>query len=493
MRLPGQQDWKIAWLLFAVAFLAYATFLQEPRNANTASRMFLGYALTTNGTLSIDSYAQKTEDRAEYLGHFFSDKAPGQTFLALPAIMLARSPSTRWEAAHPREVRQPDEKEWPPGYMLTTYAATLSTSAILTALSVAALYLFAQSLFASSAPALLVALTYAFATPAFGWATAFIGHAPAMALSVIGLALLHFAAGTASVTKQTYVLSGAAAACLTAGVVTEFTAAPAACLIALYALTHSPLPLRTRLIVAAASVVPVIIVATPLLLYNAIAFGSPMRLGYSALQDFPGMNEGFFGLTAPSLSVLREITVGARRGILWICPLLIFVPVGLWRMIREPALRSTGILVLLIVSYYFLLNASYHYWDGGGSTGPRHVTAMLPFACLAVGTAWLRGERIVRSLILSIILASALMSFLCTVAGMYATPNEPRLISGVLIPTVLHGSTSATPVWLFGLMRSRHFVALWAIVMTATLILFYKLRRVDDSDMIAKPALQIRR
>jgi hypothetical protein len=54
---------------------------------------------------------------------------------------------------------------------------------------------------------------------------------------------------------------------------------------------------------------------------------------------------------------------------------------------RSPVGRFVFATALSVVAYYFLLNASYHYWDGGWSYGPRHIGPALPFLGLGIAAA----------------------------------------------------------------------------------------------------------
>lgn len=466
-----RKEWLIARLLFVITLFAYALFLQDPFNSNSSSRMFLSYALAEDRSLSIDSYANLTIDRAEYEGHFYSDKAPGLSVLALPAVMLAEWPAARWAASHSEEEGRDN---WPAGYVVSAYAATISTSGLLTALSVAALFLVATSLLGSLQTATLVALVYGLATPAFGWATAFFGHASAMALCVLGFAALHFLSLATTLTRREYVLACSAAIFLAAATLTEFTAAPAAFLIAVYAVQRTSLPVRDILRLGLVALFMVIVMVVPLLMYNQAAFGSPLHLGYASVQDFPGMKRGFFGLTSPTADALWGILVGPQRGIIWICPLLVMLPVGVWRMLSAPALRNAGLLCLLVIGYYILLNSSYHYWNGGWSTGPRHVTAMLPFACLAIGAAWQRGSVGFRVLAAVLTVASLALALICTTVGMFAPESEPQLVLGYLIPGLLNGLSTAAPVKL-GLLASHYFYILWVLAAILVSAFLYRI------------------
>lgn len=455
--MPQQDHFRIAATLFLASFLTYACFLQTPSNANVSSRMFLTLSLVGYGDLSIDRYAARTIDKAESRGKLYSDKAPGLSLLAVPVTALLWRPIIAYDRDHTRPPADAQASGWPPAYELFTYFATLSTSALITAISVAALFLLALNVFGNPGGATLVALAYGFATPAFGWATAFLGHAPAMGLVVTGFACLHFLRHPGPAVRRDYLLVIAGAACLTWAVVTEFTAAPVALAVAVYGFTRTTFGKDQLLLLAACALVTGLAFALPLLIYNNLAFGAPWRLGYQSVQGFPGTKQGFLGLGNPSLNVLFEIIGGARRGILLICPLLLLVPVGLIHMSMLGEQRRLAILITFIVAYYLLLNSSYYYWDGGWSTGPRHITGMLPFACLALGAVWNSAGKCMRAFVLLLVLASSALALMCASTDMFAPDDIGNLLFEVVIPRFLGGYSTAVPVPLFG-WRPRYFL-----------------------------------
>src|SRR3569623_3354036 len=98
------------------------------------------------------------------------------------------------------------------------------------------------------------------------------------------------------------------------------------------------------------------------------------------------MNEGLFGLAVPQLAVLSEIVVGLRRGILWVAPILILTPFGLWQLGK----RQRGLAVMLAVAalVVLLVNSAYVYWDGGHSPGPRHAVPAIGLLALGLAAFW---------------------------------------------------------------------------------------------------------
>src|SRR5919109_660074 len=72
-----------ALLLMLMAFLAYTYAIPRGPLANADTRVALTRAIVDDHTLRIDRYAAGLTDRSAYRGHFYTDKAPGASLLAV--------------------------------------------------------------------------------------------------------------------------------------------------------------------------------------------------------------------------------------------------------------------------------------------------------------------------------------------------------------------------------------------------------------------------
>jgi len=98
---------RISLWLFVISYLAFGLIFSGVGNHNTVSRIALSLALVERGSLYIDEFAPLTGDKGTARGHYISDKAPGLSFLALPAVGIAVNvlhllkPDVRWINADP--------------------------------------------------------------------------------------------------------------------------------------------------------------------------------------------------------------------------------------------------------------------------------------------------------------------------------------------------------------------------------------------------------
>ncbi|MCU1385685.1 MAG: hypothetical protein JWL71_4382 [Acidobacteria bacterium] len=418
---------RMAAVLGAALFVTYAYFY-EAGGWNQNSRFALIRAILERHTLQIDAYQLHTGDRALWQGHYYTDKAPGASLLALLPVEAARILS-RAAGVDPASF---------PGIAWTSYIAAVVTSGLFTVIAALCVFRLALRWGASDAAALFAASAYGVATPAWAYATMFMGHgqtAGCLMIAFVAADALDAADSPAQRLRMAWIIG------LAGGwaVVTEFQAAIPAVLIGLLAIANS----RSAAVVSRIAI-GVTIAAVPLLVYNVLAFGSPLHIGYASEEGFAELHSGFFGITYPRLSTIRELLVGSYRGLLPLSPLMGVVPLGLvvlWRSGRRGATlvcAGTGL-------YYLLLNASYFYWEGGWAFGPRQITAALPFLALALAPLWDLARTEGRALLA----AGWIWGAALTLIGVSTTPQPPASfkapVTELLWPAFRDGDLSLNP------------------------------------------------
>jgi hypothetical protein len=423
---------RTATMLGATLFLSYAYFYAAG-GWNQNSRFALIRAVLEQGTLQIDAYQLHTGDRALWRGHYYTDKAPGASLLALAPVQAARLIS-RAAGVDPASF---------PGIAWTSYVATVVTSGVFTVIAALCVFWLALRWGASTGAALFAASAYGLSTPAWAYATLFMGHGQAAGCLMIALVAADLLSdGPVRARLRLGSIIGLAGGW---AVVTEFQAAIPAVFIGLLAIAcerdHEERVVGPVILRIAAGV---FVAAVPLLVYNALAFGSPFHVGYSSEEGFKELQTGFFGITYPSLWKIRELLFGAYRGLLPLSPLMAAVPIGLTLLGRKgragPALVAGGIGI-----YYLLLNASYFYWEGGWAFGPRQMTTALPFLALGLAPSWDWWRAAGRGLLL----AGWIWGFGVTLVGVSTTPQPPASFKApmreLLWPAFRDGDLSLNP------------------------------------------------
>jgi|HubBroStandDraft_6_1064221.scaffolds.fasta_scaffold00068_37 hypothetical protein len=394
---------KQALLIAAVAFLSF-TYFYGGGGWNQDSRFDLLRAILERHTLQIDAYHQNTGDKAHFEGHYYSDKAPGLVFLALPFAVAARV-GMRMAGVDP---------ESPRGEVALSYIVTAGAVALPTALACVCLFFLGVWLGASPSGAAFGALAMSLGTPIYAYATLFWAHA------VVG-ALLLFAFAAALKLRDCAMPSAeflyALAVGLAAGwaTVSEYPAAPAAVVLACFALSQAwPRGRAARLRTAAgvgAGALPCLIV---LMLYLHAAFGSIFRPSYAYYDphSFTFMHRGYLGLTYPHVDVLLKILFSCRRGLFFAAPVAAAAPVGLAFLWKNKPTRAAAVAASAVAAYYFLFNASFYEWRAGLSYGPRYAGAAIPLLCLGLPAAFTRSTPAWRRVLVAFAVCSIFSSLM---------------------------------------------------------------------------------
>ena len=389
MNSLASADRRIAWILGAAFFISYAYFYQAGGWGEN-SRFAMIRAILERHTVQIDDYSLHTGDLAIWNGHFYTDKAPGASLLALIPVALARG-IDRLVGVDPQGY---------PGLAWTSYVAAVSTSGIFTVVAALSIFWLGRRWGYSRGASCFAATAYGVATPAWCYATLFMGHAPAAGCLALGFAA---AWATGDPANQRPLRSAwiVGLACGWA-VLTEFPSAVPVLFITGLSLSSARAarpqdwPQIVGRVLAGGA-----IVAALLLAYNVVSFGSPFRFGYLNEADprYYHMREGFFGIALPRVHVLGELLFGRYRGLLPIAPLIAVTPIGLLILGRTDSGYRAAWTAAAIAVFYFLMNASYFLWDGGAVYGPRHVIPSLPFLSLGLLPLWEHGRTIGRVLL----------------------------------------------------------------------------------------------
>jgi hypothetical protein len=356
--------------------------------------------------------------------------------------------------------------------------AAALTSALLTAIAATLLFGMTVELTGSLGAGLFAALAYALGTPIWGWSTTIFGHASAAALLLIATIAIWRGTREEAPSGGQALLAGLA---LGWAIVVEYQAALSGFAIGLWALwrlRRTPAALRWRPMALAAA--GALVALVPLAIYNWIAFGTLFKLGYEGVVGFSGMQQGLFGLTYPKPEVIAQILGGAEKGLIWVAPILIVAPIGLAMMVARPATRDLGIVAAAVAVIVVLINASYVYWDGGSSTGPRLSVPAIGFLALGLGPLWVWWRRGALRVALAALLAISMTLNLIIAAVDITSPEtirwpvwtwiiEKRLMWGAIrdFPAEHWGWSPWAGLWLYCGIAALFLAAMLRIVRSA--------------------------
>jgi hypothetical protein len=421
------------WLFGAIAyFLPAATW-------NPVSRFDLTRAIVEHGTLSIDQYAESTGDRALYDGHWYTEKPPVPSLLAVPAYACFYA----FERLHGR--RADYAALWTSDvvarhvlvndtFQRGLYICSLATAGLATVMTALLLFSLLRRRFTPRA-ALIGSACVVLSTPLFPYSTSFYGHAVAGAFLVASLALLLLEPGAS---PSRWSVRGAGA-CLVLAVGSEYVAIFPAALIGIGWLATLPrADVHKRMFdMALGALVPALVVGG----YQLACFGAPWRTGYQFVQkrEFVlGHASGLLGLHLPTFEGAFGLLVGERRGVLFVAPVLaIALAAAGWAALRSRDVANR--LALAAFFTLFVVNAGYYMWWGGAAAGPRHLVPVLGFLAFGLAAAWERP--LLRWLIVPLALVSLANAIALTAVGLEA-PEQGNVLFDYAYPRIAQGQVA---------------------------------------------------
>ena len=397
---------RVELCLFLSVFAAYAYFYQAG-SWNSNSRFDLVRSLVEQGTTRIDAFHANTGDKARREGHYYSDKAPGASWLALPAYALFHALSG---PASPSESR----------LALALYLATLTAIGLPSALAVVLLFRFTARLAVAAPAGACLSLAWGLGTLALPYSTLYYGHQLLAALLLAAFYLL--ARARLDGVEPRAIALAVPGLLLGLGVAVEYPAALAGLVLATYAFSFVR-PRRRLLWIAAGAAPPLLLLG----LYHFAAFGGPFTLPYSFSTEAPRHRGFFMGLGAPDLGVLLRLLFSAYRGLFFSAPWLVAAVPGALLLIHARRFRREALVCLAIPALQLWLNASLWDWHGGWGTGPRHLVVALPFLALATTGVWSRRRP--SALVSGAWLGAACVSVFLMLTATAVRPEAPRPIS----------------------------------------------------------------
>lgn len=356
---------------FGLLLVYFSGVFSPFSNPNELSRLQAVVAMGDYRTFSIDEPVRRLgdhEDKAEAGGRYYSNKAPGLAFAALPVYKLLRL------VLPPPEFGTRD---------LIFYLLRLLTVSVVCVLALARFGARVAQSARDDRIAPVLTLAVAFGTPYLFYARSFFGHAWTAALLFLSWDVLRSSEGPMRRRRAALLLAGAG---LLAGwaVLSEYTVAPIALFLALRSMAGRSW--RSILWFLLGAAVP----AGLLFTYQAICFGSPFLPSY-AKEAYPAYAElarrKLFGLGVPSPEVAFQYLFHPARGLFVFSPFLLWFVGGSIRWWRSGRERADCIFAIASSLSFFLLLAGYPNWHGGWSLGSRYLLPALFFLALPITRA----------------------------------------------------------------------------------------------------------
>jgi hypothetical protein len=362
------------------------------RSPNELCRLWQTRALVEYGTLDINRALQDfgyVGDLSVKDGKYYPSKAPLLSFAAVPVYAVLRW----WGGGFLYAV---------PEVPLVFFSRLLLT--VLPTLFMLGLVRRFLRAYLSPEVADAVTVTYGLGSLAFSYSLLFMSHQTTAVLLFGGFyALWRLARGEWR--ERGYLVAGA---CAGATVAAEYTGALGVLGLVLYAVLTvlgREEPPRARWVRLGRGAGLALLGALPfvvgLMLYHQAAFGHPLESGYKYLNDAayqPWHLGGFLGIRYPDPRAFALSFFSPLRGLFTLSPFLLLALPGLGVLRREARgrgeMRAHLWLVVALLAGYTYFTSSFSYDSWGWTTGPRHLTGLVPFLLLPAGLLleWLRGS-----------------------------------------------------------------------------------------------------
>lgn len=465
-----------AWVTLVVLYVAAFPYHPNLRSPNELVRLHATRALVEYRTLDINGALRdfgRVGDMSVMPGPdgrplFYSSKAPLLSFAATPIYVALRALG----GGHLYAV-----KEVPLVYFSRLFLTVLPTLLLLFGV---------RRFLGTYLPAPItdaVVLAYACGTLAFSYSLLFMSH-QTTAVLLFGAFYALWRCGRGDWRERGYLVAGAFAG---ATVAAEYTGALGVVVLIVYAaltfLIHREVPLAARLkgLLRAAGFATA--GAAPFLLflmwYHQRAFGHPLESGYKHLADaaYQGWHlGGFLGIRYPSPSAFALSFFSPLRGLFTLAPFLLLALPGMFFLFKltgtegasyrslfapeaklkdknfNPADRAYFYFAALLLLAYAYFTSSFTYESWGWTTGPRHLTGLVPFLLLPVGLVLVRAKKsgswmtgISAGLCAASIVVTGAVSFIN-----YIPDNVSEPLFGLALPLFRDGYFSPSLFWLLG-------------------------------------------
>lgn len=391
-RVLTRHGWLAA---IAVVYLYVFPYYPRLQSANELPRLYLVTAIVDDHSFAIDRGVARwgaTSDLSAHGNHYYANKAPGASFIAVPFYA-----AVRWTLGEP-------------SLAIAMWLCRITAGIIPSLAFLWLVYGFLQRYVPQPEIRKLTLVAYAFGSLALPYSLLYYSHQ--LSAVCIGAAWI-FALDVADRRRG---LRFMALAGLLAGAapLVDYQAAFAGIPVAVHVILRMRHSRFTAAEIARAVAAAGACAALPiavLLYYHAVCFGSPLATGYDYAVTYGSDHDhGLLGMTVPTRKAFVGALFAPDNGLFALAPWWLFaIPGGvvLWRSGQ----RGTVIVAAVVAALFIYFISSIGFWRGGWQVGPRYVTAMLPFQLPLVSAALaaLRRRPVVLGVASGAIVASAVI------------------------------------------------------------------------------------
>lgn len=397
--------------VFLTAFLIFSLFIRWP-GMNENSRFFLTQSVVNQDNLNIDENYNSTCDRSLFHGHYYSDKAPGLSFLATPAYLFSQFLSSfipqpcNHTKKYVNSLTVNGEKIYQLknptiSFRMGVILVVMFTSCIFGALSCVLIYLLSSFFLEKEVYRLLVTFAFGFGTLIFHQSTVFLPHAAATFFALLSFYLIYKFKMDELDVKYLFI-SGLI---MGIGVLVQTKILLVALPLFLYLLSFEKRRSYLFLLGALLGVLPFFI-------YNYTIFHNPLQLPRSQIDPkiFPNLQNNIglnFGVE--NIFIFMRLLFYPYRGIFFYYPFLLISLFGLYKGYQKH--KKEALLFLSIFLTVTAFTSMWWAWWHGGSWGARHLTITMPFLVLPICWVIKKVDRRILILLLAVSIFTNLVGF----------------------------------------------------------------------------------
>ncbi|MCX5886696.1 MAG: hypothetical protein NT096_12440 [Proteobacteria bacterium] len=430
--VTGQTRRNCYLILFVLFFISYAYFFQGG-GWNQNVRICLVRAMIHHRSFKIDYYKEdakemesvNTGDWSFYRGHYYINKTPGLSFMAVPPFAITEY-FLKYLFPHDEE-RQ---------VHLSAYMSTLFTTTLFSALLCLLIFHMFHHFFQMGIiNSFLLTLFFGFGTLAFSYSTTFYCHQPAAFCSLLSFALaMHIRHGDSQRKKAVAAFAGFSAA---SGVLIEPSTIYILAAIAMYLMSFKE-GRRCITFFILGCVPPGIVQG----FYSFMCFGNPLASSYNYSNDVVmwKVQGRLFGI--PDRMRFYYLLFSPYRGLFFSSPVLLMAIPGIYFFFKDKRWRSEAILCAAISVFFILYIASFHAWHGGSAAGPRYLLPAYPYFFLLAGFSLMRFPKVFK--VIGVI--SILINLSITLVGNEIPRDIVNPLRDVIFKNIITGNVSINPV-----------------------------------------------
>jgi|GEM_PF-1012517 len=394
---------KIEFKIFFTFFIIYLLFAHWV-GWNEQSRLLQTIAIVDREKLDITEYANFTGDRSYFNGKYYSDKAPGVSFLLSPIYLLSKIVTNdKYSPSLENKIVIPDRQFNTTVYTdlsegnavhLTRILGIIFLSSLTGALIIVLIYKILFENLNDRKIATIVSFIFGVGTLLFSYSSTLFGNIFSLFLVLLSFYLILFKQGT---TNLEFLVGGIL---LGISVIFDYLTVFIS-LISLVVLSFLYVILREKFKSYKIILIGFIFGMVILPIYNYVAFGNvltfswyyidpdifPCKYGQTYLESCQQKFEpSVFQMQVFQPQQLNQIAIllfSAYKGLFFYSPFLLFSFLGFRYLFKKNWLLSVW--VLFIFFSYLTFNSIYS-WFGGSSFGSRYLIYTLPF--LTIPTAY---------------------------------------------------------------------------------------------------------